>query len=97
MWVDSGQGRGGGGGTTNFPAFVLDGAVDFAGYRVASNRPALYSALRGTKLYVATASPGTSVEYKVPDMYGRPWGAIWEEYHEAGMERPESDDIFTFE
>jgi len=43
------------------------------------------------------ASPGATVEYKVPDMYGRPWGAIWEEYHEAGMERPENDDIFTFE
>jgi hypothetical protein len=33
----------------------------------------------------------------VPDMYGRPWGKIWEEYHEAGMERPESEDIFSFE
>jgi len=43
------------------------------------------------------ASPGSVVEYKVPDMYGRPWAQIWQEYHEAGMERPESDDIFSFD
>jgi hypothetical protein len=43
------------------------------------------------------ASPGTAVEYKVPDMYGRPWAQIWQEYHEAGMERPASDDIFSFD
>ena len=43
------------------------------------------------------ASPGTVVEYKVPDMYGRPWAQIWQEHHEAGMERPEGDDIFSFE
>jgi hypothetical protein len=42
-------------------------------------------------------SPGTTVEYDVPDMYGRPWAAIWEKYHEQGMERPESDDIFDFD
>ena len=43
------------------------------------------------------ASPGDVVEFKVPDMYGRPWGELWEEYHEAEMERPESEDIFSFE
>jgi hypothetical protein len=43
------------------------------------------------------AAPGTAVEYKVPDMYGRPWAQIWQEYHEAGMERPKGDDIFSFE
>jgi hypothetical protein len=43
------------------------------------------------------ASPGDVVEYEVPDMYGRPWGRIWEEYHEAGMERPETEDIFDFD
>ena len=31
------------------------------------------------------ASPGTVIEYKVPDMFGRPWARIWEEYHERGM------------
>ena len=24
-------------------------------------------------------SPGTVIEYEVPDMYGRPWAQIWEE------------------
>jgi hypothetical protein len=33
-------------------------------------------------------SPGQSVEYRVPDIYGRPWAEIWERYHEEGMERP---------
>jgi hypothetical protein len=42
-------------------------------------------------------SPGTTIEYKVPDMYGRPWAQIYEEYHEQGMKRPESGgDIFDF-
>jgi len=30
-------------------------------------------------------------------MYGRPWADIWEEYHEQGMQRPEDEDIFSFE
>jgi hypothetical protein len=42
-------------------------------------------------------SPGTAIEYKVPDMYGRPWAAIYEEYHEQGMKRPEGGDIFKFD
>ena len=42
-------------------------------------------------------SPGGVIEYKVPDMYGRPWADIWEEYHEQGMQRPEDEDIFSFE
>jgi len=41
-------------------------------------------------------APGTVIEYKVPDMYGRPWAAIWQEYHEQGMKRPEDGDIFNF-
>ena len=44
------------------------------------------------------ASPGTTIEYKVPDMFGRPWAQIYEEYHEQGMKRPESGgDIFNFD
>ena len=31
---------------------------------------------------------GTVIPYKVPNMYGRPWAKIWEEYHEKGMQRP---------
>ena len=47
---------------------------------------------------VATpVSPGTVIDFRVPDMYGRPWAQIWEEFHEQGMERPTGDDIFSFE
>jgi len=41
-------------------------------------------------------SPGTVIEYEVPDMYGRPWAELWEQYREEGMQKPESDDIFSF-
>jgi len=41
-------------------------------------------------------SPGQVIEYRVPDMYGRPWAQIWEQYFEQGMERPKQEDIFTF-
>jgi len=43
------------------------------------------------------ASPGTVVEYRVPDTYGRPWAEIWREYHERDMQPPESEDIFKFD
>jgi hypothetical protein len=47
---------------------------------------------------VATpVSPGTVIDYEVPDMYGRPWAYIWEKYWEQGMERPEEEDIFSFD
>ena len=42
-------------------------------------------------------APGTVIEYEVPDMYGRPWAAIWEKYHEQGMQRPVPADIFDFD
>ncbi len=32
--------------------------------------------------------PGATFEYTLPDIFGRPWAAIWERYHERGMERP---------
>jgi len=32
---------------------------------------------------------GTVIPYKVPNMYGRPWAQLWEEYHEKGMTRPD--------
>jgi hypothetical protein len=41
-------------------------------------------------------SPGTTIEYEVPDMFGRPWAQLWEKYFEEGMQRPEGDDIFDF-
>jgi hypothetical protein len=44
-------------------------------------------------------TPGTKVEYEMPDMYGRPWATIWERYFEQGMSKPEdtSEDLFNFE
>jgi hypothetical protein len=42
-------------------------------------------------------APGDVLEYEVPDMYGRPWAQIWEKYFEQDMERPEQEDIFSFE
>jgi len=43
-------------------------------------------------------APGTVIEYKVPDMYGRPWAENWEEFHEQDMERDQEEvDIFSFE
>ena len=45
----------------------------------------------------ATAvAPGQTIEYEVPDYYGRPWAQIWEKYREAGMQRPAADDLFDF-
>jgi len=41
-------------------------------------------------------SPGTFIQYEVPDMYGRPWAHNWEKYFEQGMQKPQSEDIFTF-
>jgi hypothetical protein len=41
-------------------------------------------------------SPGATIEYAVPDMYGRPWAQIWERYFEEGMQRPDSESIFDF-
>jgi hypothetical protein len=42
-------------------------------------------------------SPGDVIEYEVPDMYGRPWARIWQQYWEAGLEQPQEADIFSFE
>jgi hypothetical protein len=42
-------------------------------------------------------SPGAVIEYEVPDIYGRPWAQIWEKYHEQGMDRPATEDVFSFE
>ncbi len=41
-------------------------------------------------------SPGATIEYTVPDMYGRPWAQIWERYFEEGMQRPDAESIFDF-
>jgi hypothetical protein len=41
-------------------------------------------------------SPGRKIEFEVPDMYGRPWARIWEQYWEKDMSRPEEEDLFDF-
>ena len=46
--------------------------------------------------YATPRSPGNVIQYEVPDMYGRPWAHIWEEYFEQGMERPAEADPFDF-
>ena len=42
------------------------------------------------------SSPGSTIEYTVPDFYGRPWAQIWEEHFEKGMQRPKGESIFDF-
>ena len=42
-------------------------------------------------------TPGSRFEYEVLDMFGRPWGQLWQEYNEKNMERPAEEDIFNFE
>jgi len=43
-------------------------------------------------------TPGSKIEYEMPDMYGRPWAKVWEEHFEQGMTKPEvSEDLFNFE
>jgi hypothetical protein len=41
--------------------------------------------------------PGRPFEYTLPDTFGRPWAQIWERYHEDGMQRPVTEDLFTFD
>jgi len=41
-------------------------------------------------------SPGVTIDYTVPDMFGRPWAQIWERYFEESMERPDGESIFEF-
>jgi hypothetical protein len=41
-------------------------------------------------------SPGVTIDYTVPDIYGRPWAQIWEQYFEEGMQRPEGESLFEF-
>ncbi|WP_203531328.1 hypothetical protein [Pseudoroseicyclus tamaricis] len=41
--------------------------------------------------------PGATFEYQLPDAFGRPWAAIWEQYFEEGMEPPEAEGLFGFD
>jgi hypothetical protein len=40
-------------------------------------------------------SPGQTIQYTVPDMYGRPWAKLWEQF-EQNMEKPKQKDLFSF-
>jgi hypothetical protein len=44
-----------------------------------------------------SASPNDNFEYSPPDIYGRPWAAIWERYHEQGLSPPEEEPLFGFD
>jgi hypothetical protein len=48
------------------------------------------------KGHATPVSPGTVIEYEVPDMFGRPWAQLWEQYFEQGMKAPDEKDIFDF-
>jgi hypothetical protein len=41
--------------------------------------------------------PGDVIEYEVPNMYDRPWAKIWDDYFEQDMQKPEQEDIFSFD
>ena len=47
--------------------------------------------------FATPVAPGATFQYKVPDMYGRPWAENWREFHERDMRPPDSADIFSFE
>jgi malic enzyme len=49
------------------------------------------------KGHATPMTPGAKFEYEVPDMFGRPWAHLWEEYFENGMQRPTETDIFNFD
>jgi hypothetical protein len=40
--------------------------------------------------------PGAEISYRVEDLYGRPWAAVWEQYFEQNMQRPQGEDLFDF-
>jgi hypothetical protein len=43
-------------------------------------------------------SPGAKIDFTVPDMFGRPWAQIWEQYFEQGMQRPVAEEsLFEFD
>lgn len=47
--------------------------------------------------YATQVAPGQVIEYRVPDMFGRPWARIWEEHFEQNMERPDDELDLGFE
>jgi hypothetical protein len=41
--------------------------------------------------FATQVAPGEVIEYRVPDMFGRPWAQIWEENFEQNMDRPKQE------
>ena len=41
--------------------------------------------------FATQVAPGEVIQYRVPDMFGRPWAQIWEEYFEKSMDRPKQE------
>ena len=41
-------------------------------------------------------APGDRIPFVMPDIYGRPWAQIWEQYFEKDMQKPRAQDIFDF-
>jgi hypothetical protein len=36
-------------------------------------------------------APGETIEFTVPDLLGRPWAKIWEDYFEKDMDVPKQE------
>jgi hypothetical protein len=47
--------------------------------------------------YATQVAPGDVIEYRVPDMFGRPWATIWEEHFEQSLDRPDDELDLGFE
>ena len=41
--------------------------------------------------FATQVAPGQTIEFKVPDMFDRPWAKIWEEHFEQDMQRPREE------
>lgn len=55
-----------------------------------------FQTLFPVKGVASVVNPGQVIEYRIPDMFDRPWAQIWEQYFEQGMKRPQADDILEF-
>lgn len=47
--------------------------------------------------FATQVAPGQVIEYRVPDMFDRPWATIWKEYFEQDMEGPDEELDLGFE
>ena len=50
------------------------------------------------KGHATPVAPGDTIQFEIPDLYGRPWAKNWERFYEQGMKRPEADEsMFKFD